>query len=272
MKYLLVAAALALSVNAWAVDDRNSTEPTQFWWYSGVNQSQVESNLAANDARLISVQSEWSDPNLFTVVMVRNEGGYRVDGTRFVTGINANTFQDYVQQQGMAPLDLYATFNNDGSTSYASILAPAAAAPTAWYIFASLTADDMTSQVSQVNGRVISLQSSVVNGTPVGTALVLDNSSDQRQVWFFQNVTADYINQQVQATKAHITRIDPDGSGTFSVVMERTPGVHWWWYYGKTEAQIHQLTDQNRARLVDLKSYYSSSGTKVFAAAMIQNY
>lgn len=267
MKFLILVTIMLMSFSAWANDDRSSTEPTQFWWYHGVSQSEVNADLAANNARLISVQAEWSDPNLFTVVMVENAGGYRIDGTTLVTGIDSNEFQNYVQGQGMAPLDVYATYNNDGSTSYAAILAPAAAAISPWYVFNGLNADDLLAQVNQVNGRVVSLQSQVVNGTSVGTALVVDNSNNSRSYWFYQDATPDFINAQAKANHAHIVRIDPDSDGKFSVVMEQLTGQHWWWYYGKSADQIHQLTAQNQARLVDLKSYYWSGGTKVFAAA-----
>ena len=43
-----------------------------------------------------------------------------------------------------------------------------------------------------------------------------------------------------------------------SVDVRREPGTYaraWWWYYGKTGAQVKKLLSKNKARLIDIEPY-----------------
>src|SRR6516225_4475122 len=57
-------------------DDRQQTAPTSWWTYTGISAAALNSKLAANHARLTSLQVDSTGGPTFTAVMVSNSGSY----------------------------------------------------------------------------------------------------------------------------------------------------------------------------------------------------
>jgi hypothetical protein len=55
----------------------------------------------------------------------------------------------------------------------------------------------------------------------------------------------------------------------FSVIMVKSP-ASWWWYYGKTEAEVESLYRQHDARLVNIATHWNG-GTQYFDFIMVSN-
>jgi hypothetical protein len=82
------------------------------------------------------------------------------------------------------------------------------------------------------------------------------------------------VNSLLSANGARLTSIQVQSSTpTFTVTMVKNAGPYasgWWWYYGKTEAQVNSLLSTNHARPISISAYSSSSGVR-YAVVMVQN-
>jgi hypothetical protein len=54
-----------------------------------------------------------------------------------------------------------------------------------------------------------------------------------------------------------ITDVEPVGNGNYDVILQRVPGGNprWWWYFGVDAAFVNRATQENNARVIDLKRY-----------------
>ncbi|MDP3891899.1 serine hydrolase [Nocardioides sp.] len=78
-----------------------------------------------------------------------------------------------------------------------------------------------------------------------------------------------YIDQGNRIVDLELTSSAP----RFSVSYVANAGTYkrgWWWYYGKTGAQVKKLLKKNKARLTDIEPYSTSKGTR-YAVVMVKN-
>lgn len=78
------------------------------------------------------------------------------------------------------------------------------------------------------------------------------------------------INQGYRLVDLEVEQGSP---ARFAAAFVANSGVYqsgFWWYYGKTEAEVGQLLTANNARLVDLETYFVNGVRKV-AAVMVPN-
>jgi len=101
-----------------------------------------------------------------------------------------------------------------------------------------------------------------------------DRNSQALTGWgWHTNVTpaqaTSWINQGYRITDLEVNSSSP----TFSIAYVRNSGTYgrgWWWYYGKTAAEVSSLLNTNQARLIDIEPYSTSNGVR-YAVVMVKN-
>ncbi|MDQ1712914.1 MAG: hypothetical protein QOE45_2364 [Frankiaceae bacterium] len=136
--------------------------------------------------------------------------------------------------------------------------------------------------------RLVAVIASISLGLPVlnsGTVAVADatTSVDDRSVavptaWkVYTGLTPAQVSSTVLTPGYRLTEIhadQPTNPTTYTVRAVNNAGAYavsgWWWYYGKTTAQINSLLGSNNARLISLDGYNTSAGAR-YAVVMVSN-
>lgn len=162
------------------------------------------------------------------------------------------------------------------SPARASLGEPLQTAPTGWSWALGQTPTQVTSLISTKNARLVSLR--VQSSSPLlfDVATVKNTGTYYKAWWWYYGVTAQYLQNYVDANDARIVSLEPyvvGGTTYFAAIMVHNVGADystWWWYYGFTPAQIQSQLAANNARLVDLRGYTSGSST-VYGVVMVSN-
>lgn len=147
---------------------------------------------------------------------------------------------------------------------------------TAWWIYTGQTLSDIKSTVATRNARVVDISVDVPSFDRFTVTYVQNTGSYAKKWWWYVGIDAGELAKNLSANNARLTSLDAyDGGGglRFAVAMISNTGADakaWWYYYGKSTADIASLTRANNARLTKLQSY-SSRGRTVYAAIMIAN-
>ncbi len=99
------------------------------------------------------------------------------------------------------------------------------------------------------------------NSTPTGWWWLVNVSAEQ---------VADKISDGFRVFDLDVVQAAPL---RFNAVLIRNQGIHqkgWWWYYGVSPAFISEKLNENKARLIDLESYWVN-GEQRFAVVMVPN-
>src|SRR5262249_8169883 len=104
-------------------------------------------------------------------------------------------------------------------------------------------------------------------------AVMISNTGQDALNWhYYYNVSPSFINTQLAATQNRLVDIqvvDPNAP-TFNVVMERSTGQRWWWFYGVSGSDLPNIPWQYGARVFDFQPYQTSAGTR-FVLLMLDN-
>jgi len=147
--------------------------------------------------------------------------------------------------------------------------------PTAWWWYYGQTFEQVSALVNN-GARIVSLQVEQSSPLRFTVATVKNSGSHAKGWWWYAGVTASQLASYLSTNNARLVSLDAyevNGQTYFAAVMLSNTGADakgWWWYYGVTTAQISNYLQQNNARLVDLRSYSTSAGTR-YAAVMIPN-
>ncbi len=149
-------------------------------------------------------------------------------------------------------------------------------APTAWWWYYGQTFEQVSALVTNNGARIVSLQVEQSSPLRFTVALVKNSGSHAKGWWWYAGVTGSQLASYLSTNNARLVSLDAyevNGQTYFAAVMLSNTGADakgWWWYFGVTTAQISNYLQQNNARLVDLRSYSTSAGTR-YAAVMIPN-
>ncbi|NER50911.1 MAG: hypothetical protein F6J92_30420 [Symploca sp. SIO1A3] len=252
-----------------ALAETSDTTPTQFWWLHGASVDQIKAKLEEG-YRIIDLEVESTSPYRFSTAMVKNEGAYRKKWWWYY-GITSETLKDKLSQHKARIIDLQ-VYRVNGKKRYAAVLVPNTGSEAkAWWYYTDLSFDDMMAKARDNNARIIDLDTYVVGGKRLFSAVMIRNTGADRKAWWvYSNKSPDFISSKLKENNARLIDIEKRGNNTFTVVMERSQGQAWWWYYGKSAAQVNQLWRQNGARIFDVEPY-TVNGNKRFAVLMLNN-
>lgn len=256
--------------------DLPAVPPNGWWWYYGQTPAQISSLLAANNARLVSIQVEQTSPLLFTVAMVQNTGAYAKTWWWYYGQTQAD-LSNQLQAHNARLINLDA-YEVNGTTYFAAILISNTGADAAgWWWYFGQTPSEISSLLKQNNARLLDLRQYSANGGTTYAAVMIQNTGTFAESWWwYYNVSAAQISSTLQQNNAYLVslQIANESGPTFNVVMEQLPapgGRGWWWYYDLGPAELNNLVTLNQAWIRDIKTY-QLNGQRVFTALMLGGY
>jgi hypothetical protein len=273
---LTVAAAPGAADTTATTNDRNISKPTAWWTYTNVTEAQVSTYLRTNGARLTDIEIYNPGTSRFTVTMVKNTGSYAVSSWWWYYGLTANGVANKLTLHSgrLVDLDPYVV---NGGVRYAVIIVPNSG-PTAraWSYFTSTTSSNLGSYVSSSGHRLIDLDTYTLNGVKRYTAVLVANSGDDANTWWWYiNQTTAGVSNLISSKGARIVDLDRQDDGTWNVVMVKNvapDAASWWWYTNFTSlGAAVDRANQLGARIVDIETYLNSSGSRRYAAVLIDN-
>ena len=278
-KGVLTAAFLAaMSGVAAAQPDRSSNTPTGWLWYLGASSTTI--NTATNDGfRLIDI--ERTSSNVFDAVLVQNSGTYAKTGQVWYQAQTSTALGDSLTANNRRLIDLEPYDSGGGVTRFYATAIPNTGADAAgWGWLFGVTPTQITDWVNNnpTPLRLIDIDSYVMNGTRVYSAVAVNNTGNQQQGWWHyydQSTTGlanllDQLNARIVDIEVHANPTVLTGA-RFSALLAPAGTTGWWWYTGVTGDQLADRLDLNAARLVDIERYTDAFGTTRFAAVMLDN-
>jgi hypothetical protein len=263
---LVAAPATPAHAGPVADPERHSVTPTG-WGYRFTSTRQSINDWAEpRNMRIIDV--EVVSPTTFTVVMVRNTGEFQRGVTTAGSWVVDETWASLsTKLESKRLLDLE-SYTVDGQTRYAAALVDNGSGVFHDYrVYLDSTESYINKKVVEFGGRVSDIDPT---GNGRYNAIVMPNKGvDELQTWWYPAKTVDQIKTLLEFHKARLVDIEPDGAGTFTVVMVKSQGQYWWWHPAATAEQVAEIQEQTGMRLIHLKRYEQSPGVVRYAVVYL---
>jgi Beta-lactamase len=163
------------------------------------------------------------------------------------------------------------------SASFAQVDDNENSTPTAWWIYTGQTFNDIGNTIKNLNARVIDIKVDSSSSNPYTVTYVQNTGSYARQWWWYVGIDAQTLSKNLSTNNGRLISLKAydigGGNIRFAVAMVSNTGANakeWWYYYGKSTADVSSLTQANKARLTSLQSY-TSNGQTLYAFIMIVN-
>ena len=149
--------------------------------------------------------------------------------------------------------------------------------PTAWYIWAHQTPQDVTDTIN-LGYRLVDIYVESFSPSYLFTGVYVANAGAYAKTWWwYYGVDAATLGNHLSTNNARLISLKAYdiGSGQirFTAVMISNTGADataWWWYYNATTADISSLVSTNNARLTQIHAY-ETGGQKRYAVVMVDN-
>jgi hypothetical protein len=146
-----------------------------------------------------------------------------------------------------------------------------------WWVCFNVTPAQITELTETQNVRITQLRIQSISIPTFSVILVPNAGAFASEWWWWWGQDANTVGKLLSvAPGRRLLSIDPywtSGGLRFAVVMVPNVGVHdkaWWWFFGYDGPTVQNLTEQNNARLIELRPYIDG-GKKVFAVVMVSN-
>jgi hypothetical protein len=249
-------------------DDRQKATPADWWTYTGVTASQVNSLLSANQARLTDIQVDSATGPTFTVVMVRNSGSY-ASGSWWYYGKTQADVSSLLSTKQARLISARAYSTSSGVRYAVVMVSNTGTAAKAWWWYHG-TSTYLAGKLSTNHARVIN-----VTPYPGGgyLGIMVDNTGTNAVSggwWWYAGATAGSISTHLSTNHARLVDLSRNGDGTWNAVMYYNSGTRWYWYRNYVPASAVEKANQLGERIIDATSYYVS-GVKYYAVVMTSN-
>jgi hypothetical protein len=271
---LQIASMSTASADATAVvDDRSVDIATKAFWYTGLDAATVNADLAANKARPTNLDVRVvGGVASYTVAMVRNAGAYLVKSWWWDPADTGAQLDANVASRNARLIDLEPFVTPAGTRFSAVMVANTQAAQRQWWYAYDTDLNTIQSMLTTNNARLIDNRGYVVGGTTEYAAVMVSNTGGDAKSWvWYNNVSAAFVQQQLDSFGYRLTSAGRDPGGGFDVIMQLSEGEAWWWATNLTKASaVTSLLKQHHARLLNVSTYTVSGKTK-FAVVAIDN-
>ncbi|MBC7771326.1 MAG: serine hydrolase [Pyrinomonadaceae bacterium] len=275
---LVAAGGLAPISGALAQDANDMTTPTGWIWQLGISGATV-AGLEAQGFRVTDV--ERVGDGVYNAVSVVNSGAYARTGSHVYVNVTPASLSASLTANNQRLTDLE-VFDVGGGQVHmtATAVRNTGGDAAGWGWLHGVTAAQINNWVADANPpiRIIDLDSYIVNGTRVYSAVSVNNTgANQQGWWYYYNTSAEFIAQQLQTNHARLVDIEVHDDGdffnapTYTCVMTANTSTNWWWYHGVSAAQISDLMDLKGARVTDLEAYTDPFGQTKYVVVMIDN-
>ena len=177
----MLAPAPAVRSASLSGDERSQSDPTAWWWLTGVTPAQVNQLIVDNGARIVDIEVEQTSPTLLlSVAMVKNSGAY-AKGWWWYYNVSKATLDASIVQNVARIIDLEA-YEVNGSVRYAAVMVPNTGDEAkSWWWYIGATTAFISDKVVQNNARIVDLETYLVNGSRKYAAVMIRNTGgDQR--------------------------------------------------------------------------------------------
>jgi hypothetical protein len=255
-----------------ADSDRSLTTPTAWYTYNGVSADVLNAAVQQNNLRIIDLKVDnTSDTPTFTATLLTNTGDYG-KGWWWYYGLDASQLSNTLAQNNARLIDLDTYTDSSGDQLFAAVMVDnTGAAAKSWWYYSDVSSSDLDNAVTQNNARIIDIDSRVVDGNVLYTAVMVSNTGeDAKNWWYYYNQTPDQISAALQNNQARVISINAEDSNHFDVVMVDQGNDAAWWYYGQTSEQAAAQAGQNGSRIFE-ESPYTVNGQTEYAVLMLGN-
>jgi len=149
--------------------------------------------------------------------------------------------------------------------------------PTAWWLYTGQSYNDIIQKVQTLKARITDISPDNPSGNSFTVTYVGETGAFAKQWWWYVGIDAPTLQKNLTTNKARLISLKAYDTGggnlRFAVAMIANSGADnkaWWYYYGKSTADITNLTKANNARLTALQSY-TSNGQTLYTCIMIAN-
>ncbi len=261
-----------------ATTDLSINVPTSWWFYTGIDATQVGSYLTANAARLtdIEVQSVSGGAPTFTVRMVRNSGAYAATGGWWwYYGLTAAQVTAYINANTARLIDLEPYDIGGGNIRFAAVMVRnSGTAARSWWWYYGQTSAQITALLP--GRRLIDLDSYGTGANKRYTAVMIANTGGDNEAWqWWLNQSLASIKTRVTAFNGRVIKLDRQADGTYNFIQVRNTGTEataWWHYYGfSSVTALLNYANQLSVRPIDIVTYLNASGQRRWDAVFIDN-
>jgi hypothetical protein len=149
--------------------------------------------------------------------------------------------------------------------------------PTAWWTYTGQSYADITNTIKVKNARITDISVDNSAGSSFTVTYVQNTGSYAKQWWWYVGIDAAALELHLSANSARLISLKAYDTGggniRFAAAMIANTGAdakQWWYYSGKTTAEINDLVKANNGRLTALESY-SSNGQTLYSCILIAN-
>jgi hypothetical protein len=149
--------------------------------------------------------------------------------------------------------------------------------PTAWWIYSGQSVNDVNNTLKAKNARIIDIKVDNPSANIFTVTYVQNTGAYAKQWWWYYGIDANTVTNHLTTNHARLISLKAydigGGNIRFAAAMIANTGADnkgWWWYYGKSNADITNLVKANNARLTALESYVAN-GQTVYSCIMIAN-
>jgi hypothetical protein len=252
-----------------AIADRENTAPTGWWWMHNASEADIDAKVAQG-FRLFDIEVEQTAPYRFSGVFVKNEGDY-AKNWYWKYGYTEAQLEQFMSDHNQRLLDLEVVRVSGQPRLAATMIRNSGDDATAWWYYYDRSFDYIQQKVHDNNGRIIDLDTYVVNGTRYFSAVMVRNTGNQfRNWWWYSNLTWTEVLDKLSLHHARLEDVESRGDGHYAVVMQALNGEYWWYALGRSEQQLIDFYGQRGARVIDLETY-TVDGQPRFNAVMLNN-
>jgi hypothetical protein len=274
---ILTASAIQAAPAAAATDDRLLHASTLWWWLPTASNSQIDSLVAANDARLIHLAVVRTNPLRFAAAFVANSGEYQREwwwspgmaqselaSQTATPGVRLLDFERYIDVS-ISPNPLYAVI--------ALVDEPSAGLGPSRLMGVT----NLPNTLQQNAARPVDIEGYDVGGVRTYDLLVEPDTQPSAPPWWVvQSFGRTQLNQFLTDNDARVLDLEVrnPSSVLFDAVVVANAGAveaSSWWAYAVNASQLGAQASQYGARIIDLEMYFNTIQGPSFAAVMVNN-
>lgn len=268
---LLLLAALASPIAA--QDARDLSTPVANANLLGVSPTTIN-NTIAQGYRLTNIEYRGSGllGTTFDAVFVQNTGVYATNSWWYYNLTAAQVTANLAANNArLIDLDPYEDLS--GNLKFACVMVDNTGShQRGWLWQYGTTTTALATAANNNNARIIDLDRYTIGTTTYYSAVMIANTGqDQRNWWWYVNVTPLQIGSYLNTNSARLYDLEPHGTGTFDCVMTQGPTTpNWHWWPSLTSADVAYLIGQYGVRPIDLATYTTTAGRR-WAMVTINN-
>src|SRR5690554_3403364 len=203
--------------------ERSLTQPTGWWWLSGVTFDQLEDKI---DEGFRIIDLELIDPSAptYAAALVSNTGVHQKDWWWYV-GVTADELSLAVERHEARIIDLE-TYVLAGQQLFAAVLVSNSGEDAVgWSWYYNVDAEFLEDMIDEHDHRIVDLERYSLNGNWYFSAVLVSNSGANRKDWgWYYGVSAEFISERLDEYDARLVDLDRTGPDTYVAVIEARQG------------------------------------------------